>query len=137
MSNVRHLLWCDARDKQGGLVHALKCDEHHYSVVQGKRPETNTGGKAQMPNHYRCTITCAFCGNRKHYEDGCYHKKRLSAKLKNEAQNGGGSARGKSNGLQRKGKSQGQGKVKGQGSRALTRITRTRTRTVFKFPDQL
>ena len=37
-----------------------------------------------MPDYYRYTITCAFCGNRKHYEDECYHKQRLSAKLKGE-----------------------------------------------------
>ena len=43
-----------------------------------------------MPNHYRCTVTCAFCGCRKHYEDEGYHKRRSSAKLKNEnSQNGG------------------------------------------------
>ena len=38
-----------------------------------------TGGKAKMPNHYRCTSTCAFCGRHKHYEDECYPKKRLNA----------------------------------------------------------
>ena len=54
------------------------------SVVQGKKRETNSGGKAKLPDHYRCTITCGFCGKRKHYEDKCYHKQRLSAKLKTE-----------------------------------------------------
>ena len=43
-------------------------------MVQGKKQETNTGGKAQLPDHYRCTITCAFCGKWKHYEDECYQK---------------------------------------------------------------
>ena len=42
-----------------------------------------------MPDHYSWTITCAFCGKPKHYEDECYHRQRLSAKLKSEAQNGG------------------------------------------------
>ena len=51
-------------------------------MVQGKKQETNTGAKRKMPAHYRCTITCAFSGKRKHYEDKCYHKQRLSAKLK-------------------------------------------------------
>ena len=105
-SNVQDLFWCDARDEQGGLVHAPNCDQHECFVVQGKKQETNTGGKAKMLDHYRCTITCAFCGKRKHYEDECYHKQRLSAKLKSEAQNGGGSAGGKSNGEKGKGKSQ-------------------------------
>ena len=113
MSNVQDLLWCDARDEKGGFVHATDCDQHECFVVQGKKQETNTGGKAKMPDHYRCTITCAFCGKCKHYEE-CSHKQRLSAKLKSEAQSGGGSAGGKSHGEKGKGKSQGQGKGQSQ-----------------------
>ena len=63
-----------------------------------------------MPDHYRCTITFAFCRKRKHYGDECYHKQGFSAQLKSEAQNGGGSAGGKSHGGKGKGKSQGRGK---------------------------
>ena len=114
MSNVQDLFWCDCRDEQGGLVHAPDCDQHECFVVPGKKQATNTGGKAKMPDHYRCTITCAFCGKREHYEDECYHKQGLSAKLKSEAQSGVGSARGKSNGEKGKGKSQGRGKGQGQ-----------------------
>ena len=33
MSDVQHLFWCHARDEQGGLVHALDCDQHEYFVV--------------------------------------------------------------------------------------------------------
>ena len=60
-----------------------------------------------MPDHYRCTITCTFCGKRKRYEDECYHKQHLSAELKSKAQNGGGSGRDKSNGEKGRGNSQG------------------------------
>ena len=74
-----------------------------------------------MPDHYRCTITCAFCGKRKHYEDECYHKQRLSAKLKGEdpgkgSGKGGGKGKGNDSG---KGKSKGRGKGqdKNQGGR--------------------
>ena len=63
-------------------------------MVQGKKQETNTGGKANLPDHYRCTITSAFCGKRKHYEDECYHKQRLWAKLKTENLSGKGSGKG-------------------------------------------
>ena len=45
-------------------MHAPDCDQHGCFVVQGKKQETNTGGKVKMPDHYRCTITCAFCGKR-------------------------------------------------------------------------
>ena len=60
-----------------------------------------------MPDQYRCTLSCTFCGKRKQDKDECYHKQRLSAKLKTEAQNGDGSAGGKSNGGKGKDMSQG------------------------------
>ena len=98
-------------------MHARDCNQHQCVVVQGKKQETNTGRKAKMPDHYRCTITCFFCGKRKHYKDECYHNQRLSAKLKNEVPNGGGSGRGRSKSEKGKGKSQGQGKGKDQEQR--------------------
>ena len=67
--NVQELFWCDARDEHGHLQHAAACDQCDCFVVQGKKQETNTGAKPKMPDHYRCTITCASCGKRKHYED--------------------------------------------------------------------
>ena len=109
MSNVQDLFWCDARDKAGPLLHAPDCDQHDCFVVQGKKHETNTGGKVNLPDHYRCTITCAFCGKRKHYEDECYHKQRLSAKLKTENASGKKGGKGNAN------KDNGQGKSKGNG----------------------
>ena len=78
-------------------------------MVQGKKQETNSGGKPKLPDHYRCKITCAFCGKRKHYDNECYHKQRLSAKLKTE--NGSGKGSGESNTDQDSGK----GKLKGRG----------------------
>ena len=92
MSNVEALLWSDTTDEQGGLVHAPDCNQHQCFVNQGKKQDPNTGGKAEMLDHYRCTITRAFGGKRKQHEDECYHKQRLSAKVKSEAQKGSGSA---------------------------------------------
>ena len=121
MENVKELFWCDARDEQGHLQHAPDCEQRDCFVVQGKKQETNTGAKAEMPDHYRCTITCAFCGKRKHYEDECYHKQRLWAKLKGEDPGkGSGKGGGKGNGNDSgKGKSKGRGKGqdKNQGGR--------------------
>ena len=94
MSNVQDLFWCDARDEQGCLLHAPDCDQGDCFVVQGKKQETNTGGKAKMPNHNRCTITCAFRGKMKHYEDECYHKQSLWAKLKTEKGSSKGTRKG-------------------------------------------
>ena len=109
MSNVQDLFWCDARDEQGSLLHAPDCDQHDCFVVQGKKHETNTGGKAKLPDHYRYTSTCAFCRKRKHYEDECYHKQRLSVKLKTDNASGKGGGKGNAN------KDNGQGKSKGNG----------------------
>ena len=100
MENVKELFWCDARDEQGHVQHTPDCEQRDCFVVQGKQQEKNTGAKAKLPDHYRCTITCAFCGKRKHYEDECYHKQRLSAKLKGEdpgKSSGKGGGKGKGN----------------------------------------
>ena len=109
MSNVQELFWCDARDEKGSLLHARDCDQQDCFVFQGKKQETNTGGKAKPSDHYRGTITCAFCGRRKHYEDECYQKQLLSAKLKTENASGKGSGKGNAN------KDSGQGQSKGNG----------------------
>ena len=139
MENVKELFWCDARDEQGHLQHAPDCEQRDCFVVQGKQQEKNTGAKAKLPDHYRCTITCAFCGNRKHYKDECYHKQRLSAKLKGEdpgkgSGKGGGKGKGNDSGKGKsKGRGQGQDKSQGGKEEALTasqtRKTRTPTRT--------
>ena len=62
MSNVQDLFCCDVRDEKGGLLHGLDGAQHECLVVQGKQQETNTGGQNKRPDHYRCTITCAFSG---------------------------------------------------------------------------
>ena len=111
MENVKKLFWCDAREEQGHPQHAPNCEQPDCFVVQGKQQEKNTGAKAKLPDHYRCTITCAFCGKRKHYEDECYHKQRLSAKHKGEDP-GKGSGKGGGKG---KGNNSGKGKSKGHG----------------------
>ena len=109
MSNFQDLFWCDVRDEQGSLLHTPDCDQRDCFVVQEKKQETNTGGKAKLPDHYRWTITCAFCGKRKHYAGECYHKQRLSVKLETENATGKGSGNGNAN------KDSGQGKSKGNG----------------------
>ena len=112
MENIKELFSCDARDEQGHLQHAPDCEQRDCFVVQGKKQETNTGTKGKMPDHYRCTITCAFCVKRGYYEDDCYDKQRLSAKLKGEDPGkGSGKGGGKGNGNDfGKGKSKGRGK---------------------------
>ena len=125
MGNVQELFWCDAREEHGHLQHAPDCYQRNCIVVQGKKQETNTGAKPKMPDHYRCTITCALCGKMKHYEDECYDKQRPSAKSKGQvAGKGLGKGSDKGNGNHNdngngKGKSKrcGKGKEKSQGGR--------------------
>ena len=78
----------------------------------GKKQETNTGAKQKMRDHFHCTMTCFFCGRRKHYEDECYHKKRLSDRLKSEVQGGKSGQNGQKDFV---GKGKGGGKSKGGG----------------------
>ena len=114
MGSVQELFWCDARDEHGHLQHAPDCDQRDCFVVQGKKQETNTASKPKMPEFFRCTITCAVCGKRKHYEDECYHKQRLSAKLKGEEPGkGAGKGSGKGGGVDKN--DSGKGKLKGRG----------------------
>ena len=122
-----HLFWCDATDSSGAPTHSPDCPQHNCLIVKGKKQQSNTGTKEKMPDHFRCTVTCSFCGRRKHYEDECYHKKRLSERLKKEVDGGKGGGQapypkkddkkddknsGKGKG---KGKGKGQDKNKGQG----------------------
>ena len=116
MSNVQDLFWCDARDEQVSLLHAPDCNQHDCFGVQPKKQEINTGGKAKLPDYYRYTITCAFCGKRKHYEDEGYHKQRLSAKLKTEKASGKGGGKGNAN------KDNGQGKCKGMAKAKVAKV---------------
>ena len=112
MSNIQDVLWSDARDEQGFLLHAPDCDQRDRFVVQGKKQETNTGCKAKLPDQYRCTITCPICGRRKHYENECYHKQHLSAKLKTENTSDKGG--GKGNAKEDNGRCKSKGNGKGQ-----------------------
>ena len=50
MSNVQELFWFDTRDEQGCLLHAPDCDQWNCFVVEGKKQETNTSGRAKLPS---------------------------------------------------------------------------------------
>ena len=53
-------------------------------MLQLKRTQkTKDGQEVKHQDHFRCTITCRYCGERGHYEDKCHIKSRDSEKLKN------------------------------------------------------
>ena len=52
-------------------------------VLQLKRQQhTKDGETVAHQDHFRCTITCGYCGKRRHYEDECHTQKRESDKHK-------------------------------------------------------
>ena len=54
-------------------------------MLQMKRQQhTKDGETVTHQDHLRCTITCGYCGRRRHYEDECYIKKRESDKYKRQ-----------------------------------------------------
>ena len=62
-----------------------------------RKQKTKDGQEVKHQDHFCCTITCGYCGKRRHYEDECRIKRRESQKLKkaeeewrNNAGNGGG-----------------------------------------------
>ena len=65
-----------------------------WSRGRSRRPTT---AARQSCGTTTCTISCAFCGKKKHYQDECYHKQRLSAKLKTENAGGKGGGKGNAN----------------------------------------
>ena len=105
------LFYCQGHDDNGEPIHAEDCTcQESCLLIKGKKQEnhvTKDGQKEEMPDHFRCTVTCGFCGKRRHYEDECHKKKRISDKLK--AENAGGKNGGK-------GESKGRGKGKGKGN---------------------
>ena len=79
------LFYCRPVDDKGGPCHAPDCDGRAGCLLQLKRQQKSRDGQVhQHQDHFRCTITCGYCGKRRHYEDECHIKKRHSEKLKKE-----------------------------------------------------
>ena len=70
---------------KGGPCHALDCDHRSSCMLQMKRQQHTKNGKTVThEDHFRCTITCGYCGKRRHDEDECHLKKRESDKPKRQ-----------------------------------------------------
>ena len=78
-----NLFYCHPTDDKGGPCHVPDCDGQSACMLQLKRTqETKDGQEVKHQDHYRCTITCGYCGKRRHYEDECHKNRRKSEKLK-------------------------------------------------------
>ena len=52
-------------------------------MTQLKRMQkAKDGQEAKHQDHFRCRITCGYCGKRRHYEEECHTNRRESEKLK-------------------------------------------------------
>ena len=98
-----NLFYCQPTDDKGGPCHAPDCDGRSSCMLQLRRTQkTKDGQEVEHQDHFRCTITCGYCGKRRHYEDECHIKRRESEKLKkaeeerrkNAGKGGGGSTPG-------------------------------------------
>ena len=79
------LFYCKPVNDKGGPCHAPDCDHRSSCMRQMKRQQHVKDGKTVThQDHFRCTITCGYCGKRRHYEDECHLKKRESDKLKRQ-----------------------------------------------------
>ena len=74
---------CKPVNDKGGPRHAPDCDHPSGCVLLLKRQQHTKDGKTVThQDHFRCTITCGYCGKHHHYEDECDIKKRESDKHK-------------------------------------------------------
>ena len=79
------LFFCKPVNDKGGPCHAPDCDHRSSCMLQMKRKQHTKGGTTVTHHdHFRCTITCGYCGKCRHYEDECHLKKRESDKHKRQ-----------------------------------------------------
>ena len=66
-----NLFYCQPTDDKGGPCHAPDCDGCSSCMLQLQRKQkTKDGQEVKHQDHFRCTITCGYCGKRRHYEVG-------------------------------------------------------------------
>ena len=74
---------CRPTGEEGGPYHAPDCDGQSSCSLQLQRKQkTKNGQEVKHQDRFRCTITCGYCGKRRHYEDICHIKRRESDKHK-------------------------------------------------------
>ena len=79
------LFYCKPVNDKGGPCHTPDCDHSSGFVLQLKRQHHTKDGKTVThQDHFRCTITCGYCGKHRHYKHECHIKKRESAKNKRQ-----------------------------------------------------
>ena len=81
------LFYCRPTDDKGGPCHTPHCDGRSVCMLEPKLTQnTKDGQEVKHQDHFRCTITCGYCGKGRHYEDECHIKRRGSEKHKKAEQ---------------------------------------------------
>ena len=79
------LFYCKPVNDKGEPCHARDCDHRSGCMLQLKRQQHTKDGRTVTHHyHFRCIITCGYCGKRRHYEDECHIKKRDGDKHKGQ-----------------------------------------------------
>ena len=79
------LFYCKPLNDKGGPCQSPDCDHCSSCMLQMKQQQHTKDGKTVThQDHFRCTITCGYCGKRRHYEDECQIKKRESDKVRRQ-----------------------------------------------------
>ena len=77
--------YCKPVNDKGRPCHAPDCDLSSGCMLQMKRQRHTKDGKIVIhQDHFRCIITCCYCGKRCHYEDERHIKKRKRDKHKRQ-----------------------------------------------------
>ena len=75
-SGTPPLFYCKPVNDKGGPCHAPDCDHSSGCVLQLKRQQHTKEGKIVTDqDHFRCTITCGYCGKCRHYKGRVKKKK--------------------------------------------------------------
>ena len=79
------LFYSKPLNDKGRPCHAPVCDHRSGCMLQMKRKQHTKDGETVIhQDHIRCTITCGYCGKRRHYEDESHIEKRESDKHKRQ-----------------------------------------------------
>ena len=98
-----NLFYCHPTDGKGEPCLAPDCDGRSGCMLQLKcTRKTKDSEEVKHEDHFRCRITCRYCGKGRHYEDECHikrreskkHKKAEEERRKNAGKGGGPEGRG-------------------------------------------
>ena len=77
-----NLFYCRPTDDKGRPCHAPDCGGRSACMLQLKHTQKNKDGQeVKHQDHFRCTITCRYCGKGRHYDEECHMKCRESEKV--------------------------------------------------------